>query len=206
MIAAGLCAMGGCFAMDATGAVQESYWPSEWVDITNNEIIALERTPFPGGDSQNDVLNCRFYLDLLTPPAKIVDDTIPYGYANAKVSSDTWINSGVYSTLYTNRIVFYYGMAKSTHSLFSGWVDVRSARDACMWTIGETEQVTLYATFSIGDELTRNRVLRTGQIRQFCYMSYVNNRTGMKWMISAMLSPLNAPALWINDSATLIEI
>ena len=205
MIAVGLCAMGGCFAMENYSAV-ETYWPSEMVDISRDEIIMLERYTYPGGDSQNDVYKSRVYVDLETPPAPIVPGTIPYGYANAQNDSGGWIFSGVYFTINKNDITFQYGNTQRNSPMFSGWCEIFAARNNCVWRVDNSVRVSLSASFSLPDQLTRNYFLRTGQIRQFCYMAYYNERTNIKWIISSMRSPLGNSALWISNALTLAEI
>ncbi len=206
MIAFGICAMGGCFAQNSGGLTLESYWPAAMVDITSSEIAILERHPFPGGDSQNDVYMARVYVDLLNPPADIVSGTLPYGFANAQTSTNTWLMSGVYFTTYTASVSLQYGNQTTNIPLFSGWCEVLAERNSCTWTLDSTPLASMTDSFSLAEDWTRNRFVRTGQIRQFSYMAYWNARTGISWVVFAMRTPGGLSALWSTDSLTLTEI
>lgn len=206
MIATGLCVMGGCFAQDGGGAVQEAYWPAEMVDISYPEVVALNITSFPGGDSQNDFYKARVFLDVKTPPAAIVNNTIPFGYANASVGGG-WISSGAYLTIRSSSTFrFTYDGASQDKASISGWVDVLSQNNTCEWRFDSSLYMSLEGTYSLPDDLTRKYVLRTGQIRQFCYMAYRNARTEVRWLVSAMCSPMKSEAVWFNDNLILVEI
>lgn len=206
MIAFGICAMGGCFAQNSGGLTLESYWPAAMVDITSSEITVLERSPFSGGDSQNDVYTARFYLDLLNPPAAIVYGTIPIGFANARGASGEWILSGFYFTTYSSSVIFTYGKSEMNMSFFSGWCEMQAQRNSCTWTLDSTPLASMNSTYSLEMNQTRNRFIRTGQIRQFCYMAYCNKQTGVSWIVSAMKSATNLNALWSDGTLTLTEI
>lgn len=206
MIASGLCMMGGCFAQDAASQTVESYWPAETVDITDNKIVILERHTFPGGSSQNDVYESLLFVDLTNPPAPIVSSTIPYGYANSQTSANTWLMSGVYFTTYPDSITLQFGASSQRIPFFQGWCRVLAKENACTWWVDGLKHAELTASFSLNESLTRNRFLRSGQVRQFCYMAYRNAQTGVSWVVSAMQSPAGLVAIWSNDTLTLTEI
>lgn len=197
--------MGGCFA-EEDGKTMDSYWPAEMVDISDNEIVMLERNTFPGGSSQNDVYESQLFVDLTNPPAPVVAGTIPYGYANSQIADGSWIMSGVYFTTHSNNLVLQFGNSTKSLSFFQGWCRVLAKENTCTWWVDDLKLAELTASFSLNENLTRNRFLRSGQVRQFCYMAYRNAQTGVRWQVSAMQSPAGLPAIWSNDSLTLTEI
>ena len=198
--------MGGCFAQDAASQTVESYWPAETVDITDNKIVILERQPFPGGSSQNDVYESLLFVDLTNPPAPIVSSTIPYGYANSLRPDNTWLYSGVYFTTRSDSITLQFGNSTQSLPFFQGWCRVLAKENTCTWWVDGMKQAELTDSFSLNESLTRNRLLRSGQVRQFCYMAYRNAQTGVSWVVSAMQSPAGLAAIWSNDTLTLTEI
>lgn len=208
MIASGLCMMGGCFAQDAASQTVESYWPAETVDITDNESVMLESHPFPGGSSQNDVYESLLFVDLLNPPAPIVGSTIPYGYTNVKMPDNSYYQAGVYFMAYPDLdfIELRFGALLQRGPFFQGWCRVLAKEDTCTWWVDGLKYAELTASFSLDESMIRTRHLRSGQVRQFCYMAYRNAQTGISWVVSAMQSPAGLSAIWSNDTLTLTEI
>lgn len=206
MIAAGLCMMGGCFAQNEEGAAVETYWHAQNVDLTSEQVALIHRNAFPGGSSETDVCHASLYVDLLDPPAAIITDTIPFVYANVKLDDGSFIMSGVYMITYAGSAEIRYGNPVKYIPNFSGWLKITAQNNTCRWTLNDAELITMTASFKVPDGHSRIYYLRTGQIRQFEYMSYSNATTGVKWQVLAMRSASGLGALWDNYALTLTEI
>lgn len=199
MIAAGLCAMGGCFAQDADGAVVDTYWPAAKASMGGTNSWAW-RSEVYGGDSDTDYL--RIVMDADISGTKPSTMTNIIGLNNSPGGSD--VNS-FRVNLQTGFFRYSIGTAFEGLPVKSSFESVAAEGVARVWdaTPKLTEVVPAY--FSAEGKTRLLGVYNNG-VTKFGFLQYRNAVMGASVTLQAMRSAAGGDALYEVEKKVLVEI
>ena len=207
MIATGLCAMGGCFAMDK-GAAVESYFPAECavfspeLDAESLKVVSILTY---GGDSANDrallagsFTSGRGYVSWKIAAGLNRPDDLYNGRINV-ICADTE-GVCVYGDYGNKRLTLIYNPPLDgiyvRMQVAEGLADIESTGSSG----------TLADSYSLKDDQPREFIVRSRITKAFNIFWYANARLGTHWCARAMQSPTGYSAIYADLDESLTEI
>lgn len=204
MIASGLCAMGGCFAME-NGEAVAAYWPAEkaiFSSETSSVFATLLMLPVRGGDSENEYFSGRFVAlhNSSIPDYSIVagvNHIEGIGRCNVNVAhqdSSLWGNYGQNG----NALVMFQEVPIE--------VTLHTAPNKCYFYKNGEFAFVKDSIYTIEDSQERGFYLRSMLVREFAWFYYSNARNGRKFTVRGMKSPDGVYALYTDYESILVEV
>lgn len=204
MIAAGLCLMGGCFAQNEHGACVDSYWSASACDIPKYGAVNLMSGRFPGGSSEADTAKASIVCEW---KGSTDQHNIITGY-NSFYSNSTYLGGWGVRRAGNSMADLVYTPILSPMTFSSDYPELQLyCADGRAWV--ESAGALLASTeteFSLTMEQMRAFSIRCTYLRQFHYMAYANEQTGIKWNVLPVRSPLGNAAIWEDYTNSLIEL
>jgi hypothetical protein len=207
MIAAGLCMIGGCFALN-NGAVVDSYWPSARaffspeLDVESLKVVSFLTY---GGDSENDraLLAGSFtcgpnYASWKAAAGIIRPIDIQQGRIN--IICDDKEGYCVYGDYVNNRLKLIQNPSSNgiyaEMQVAAGKADIKST--------GVSGSLADF--YSFDNDVPREFVVRSKITKAFNIFWYANARLGTRWCVRAMQSPTGCFAIYADVDESLTEI
>lgn len=204
MIASGLMLMGGCFAQDDDGAAVDFYWPAAHVDIPQKKGVNIISIPFPGGDSEHDVIRGGGYFDWSVPDSPMYQYSLGLGSFSAP--DGAYIGGGgLRNNMNTGQVRFHDAMANIDAS-YKGWFHLYIGDGRASAILDDKEWTSEYSSFSLPMTANRPFRLRYWHLLSFSYFYYSNAGTGVKWQVMPMRSACGNIAVWESWLTTLTEL
>ncbi len=207
MIAAGLCLMGGCFALD-NGAAVDTYWPAERASFSSElDAESLKVISFMtyGGDSVNDRA---LLAGTFTSGENYVSWKIaagmnrPENILNGRINVICDASEGicVYGDYGSKRLRLIQNPPSDgvevTLQIAGGTARVESSRVSGSIT----------DSYSFNDTVSREFLVRSKITKAFNIFWYANARLGIRWCVRAMRSPSGYSAIFADLDESLTEI
>lgn len=212
MIASGLCMMGGCFALE-NGAAVDTYWPAESVEFSE-KISAFSQTVYQatiaGGDSENDVAYIKGRFAVIEGGSNW---TITAG-CNYATSNGASTGTGRFCLMVSTAatvsrgIHAYYGTKRVQISSTYGDADVfmHAQNGVASGYIDDEIFEPLTDSYAFDFSVTRLLAIRSMITKKLSFVYYGNERTGICFLVQAMLSPGGSVALFSDLDDSLIEV
>lgn len=206
MIAAGLCMMGGCFALEG-GKTVESYWPAEiavFTETVSASHLVVLTFFFNGGDSLNDVA---IWDGCFAASGKAAEWTAATGI-NRPPSMQTGRMYVIYGSS-DARIAVDYGNTRAVITKIQGdsrQISVAAREGNAVVTVDAAEFASLADVYSIPDDVSRQFYVRSVTTTALKYYYYQNQRTGVRFCVRALQAPSGAAALYSDFDETLAEV
>ena len=199
--------MGGCFALE-NGAAVDTYWPAESAEFSEkisayNQVVY--QTAIAGGDSENDVASIKGRIAVIE------------GGPNWKIAAG--FNYGTVDGFGTGRFCFmvstsntgihaYYGTQRVQSSSTYGDADVfmQAQNGVASGYIDDEAFEPMTDSYAFDFSITRAFVIRSMITKRLSFAYYSNERTGIRFLVQAMLSPGGSVALFSDLDDSLIEV
>lgn len=202
MIATGLCSMGGCFAQNESGRVEETYWMAAHCPVPYYDGLAILSVAFPGGSAVYDDFQAAGNFDW-TPTGSDAWQA-HMGIANA-ARSNSWVGGCFIARGEGAPRLNYNNQSREFASIHQN-VSLMCKSCVARAEVNGSLIASITANYELKEMETRKFSIRYTNLRQFFYMSYSNRATGVKWYVMPMLSPSGAIAIWENYTSSLNEI